>query len=282
MNMRDALAKMFAGARKRFVRALVKVGNVAERPFLDLYENWLLLQVKEGPLPRHIAIIPDGNRRWARMLGEEPWIGHLYGYEKIKETLQWIWELGGVKYVTIYAMSTENCRSRSQEERAKLFELFERGVRELIESGELERRRVRVKVIGDRSLIPPRLLELSKKIEDLTASFNERYLYIALCYGGRHEILEAVKRIYEDLRSGKIRLEDLDEELFSSYLFTGEAPDPDLVIRTSGEERISNFLLWQAAYSELYFCDVLWPDFRKVDFLRAIRSYQMRERRFGK
>ncbi|RLG81077.1 MAG: di-trans,poly-cis-decaprenylcistransferase [Thermoprotei archaeon] len=259
----------------------LKIGNILIKPVYKVYEKWLWLQIKRGPFPQHIAIIPDGNRRWAKRIGAEPTVGHLYGYEKFKEVLNWIWEIG-IPYVTIYAMSSENCVYRSKRERENLFNLVRKGLNELLNVGDIHEKKVRVKVFGNLSLVPEDIVVLARKIEEATREYRNHQLNIALCYGGRQEIVDAVKKVVMDILSGKIKLEHINEDLFSKYLYTDDCPDPDLIIRTSGEERISNFLLWQSAYSELYFCEAFWPEFRKIDFWRAIRSYQLRERRFGR
>jgi len=266
---------------KRVENIVIKLVSVMSKPVYRIYEKLLWLQIRNGPFPAHIGIIPDGNRRWARAKDLDPKYGHVYGYEKLKEVLKWIWELG-VKYVTIYAMSSENCIHRPSEERENLFNLVRRGLRELLEMREVYEKRVRVRVFGKLDLVPKDVVELAKKVEEQTREHDNFYLNIALCYGGRQEIVEAVKNIVKDVLNDKLRVDEINEEVFSKYLYTSECPDPDLIIRTSGEVRISNFLLWQAAYSELYFCEAFWPDFRKIDFWRAIRSYQMRERRFGR
>jgi len=246
-----------------------------------IYEKRLWNQIKNGPFPKHIGIIPDGNRRWARRLGFDPKNGHYYGYERLKEVLDWIWDLK-IKYVTIYAMSSENCLYRPEDERKHLFEIVRKGLRELMEMREIYERKVRVRVFGRLDLVPPDIVELARMVEEKTKNNDEYHLNIALCYGGRQEILNAVKNIVKDIIDGKLKTNEINEEIFSKYLYTYDCPDPDLIIRTSGEVRISNFLLWQSAYSELYFCEAYWPEFRKIDFWRAIRSYQKRERRFGK
>lgn len=272
---------IFKSLSRRIVRKFIE-------PLLnlvyELYERILYNQVKQGRIPEHVAIIPDGNRRWARMRGLEVTEGHTYGYEKLRQAIEWLLDLG-VKTITIYALSYENCLKRSKEELDHLFELAKKGLEELLNSELIYRYKVRVKVIGRLEIVPKSVLEAVHKIEEATQNFNERFLNIAICYGGRQDIVDAVKRIAEDVRKGLIDVSDIDENLLVKYLSTahlGRLSDPDLVIRTSGELRVSNFLLWQIAYSELYFCDVFWPAFRKIDLLRAIRSYQQRERRFGK
>ncbi len=255
------------------------------KPVYKIYELWLWSQISGGPIPKHVAIIPDGNRRWARYLGFDPIEGHEYGYERLREVLDWIWDLG-VKAVTIYAMSYENCMKRSPRERAHLLSLLEKGIQELLDN-EVDRRKVKVKFIGRLDIVPERLRRKMREVEDYSSKYSDRYLNIAVCYGGRQEIVSAVKRLAEDIIKGAVRPEDIDEDTFRKYLSTSHLKldgldEPDLVIRTSGELRVSNFLLWQIAYSELYFCEAFWPEFRKIDLWRAIRSYQRRERRFGK
>ncbi|MGC9009127.1 MAG: polyprenyl diphosphate synthase [Sulfolobales archaeon] len=252
------------------------------RPVYKVYEWKLYREIRNGPMPRHVAIIPDGNRRWASIMGFEKSYGHLFGYNKMKEVLQWLNDLG-IKAVTIYAMSYENCLYRSPEEKENLFNLINKG---LIELGEyVDKYRVKVKVLGRLDLVPEEIVRNAKYIENKSSVYNDRILNILLCYGGRQEIIDAIKNLYEDIIKGVIDIEKLNEETLSKYLYTGfmgDLQEPDLVIRTSGEIRISNFLLWQSAYSELFFCEALWPEFRKIDLYRAIRSFQRRERRFGR
>ena len=247
-----------------------------------IYEYLLLSEIKKSEIPIHVAIILDGNRRWARKHGMPSWFGHVRGAQKAEEVLYWCLDLG-IKIVTIYVLSTENLK-RDREELAKLFEVIETYLKKALEDEKLDRYRVKVKAIGRLDLLPESIRKLIKMLETKTASYNDRFLNIAIAYGGRLEILEAVKKILIDFGEGKINIENLNEEVFEKYLFTSHLPkqSPDLIIRTSGEERLSNFLLWQAAYSELIFIDVFWPEFRKIDFLRAIRIYQQRHRRFGR
>ncbi|MEM0059215.1 MAG: polyprenyl diphosphate synthase [Desulfurococcaceae archaeon] len=267
--------------RHVYESALLSIGFKLGKPVYRLYEKWLWLQIKNGPFPRHIGIIPDGNRRWARERGLETINGHYYGYEKVREVLKWIWDLK-IPYVTIFAMSTENCLHRNPVERENLFKIIENGLNELLNMPEVYENKVKILVVGKLEYVPEKLRDLAKKVMESTANYGEYVLTIALCYGGRQEIIDEVRSIAEDVGKGILKPCDINEDVFAKYLYTGEIPDLDLIIRTSGEERISNFLLWHSAYSELYFCDVYWPDFRKIDFWRAIRSYQMRERRFGR
>jgi len=256
-------------------------------PFIDItyriYERYLFKQITSKSVPKHIAIIPDGNRRWAKERGLNPVEGHYYGYEKMKEVIKWIYDLG-VDIVTIYALSHENCLYRSKEELNNLFDIIKKGLIELKDQGVLDKYRVRLKVFGKLSIVRKDVVDLAKELEALTSMYDNKFLNIAICYGGRQEILDAIKAIVKDAMLSKIDIDRLTEDILRNYLSTSHlpSPEPDLVIRTSGELRISNFLLWQIAYSELYFCDVYWPDFRKIDLYRAIRSYQSRERRYGR
>lgn len=247
-----------------------------------LYEYLLEREVRRAPVPVHMAFILDGNRRWARERGLPPTAGHRWGARKVEEVLRWCYDLG-VKTVTLYVLSTENLARRSREELENIFDILSEKLDELISSEELDRRGVRVRVVGDRSLLPPHIASKIERLEERTRKHSERYLNLALAYGGRREIVDAVRRIVRDALSGKLDPESLDEKVFEKYLYTGDQPypEPDVVVRTSGEMRISNFLLWQIAYSELVFLDVYWPDFRRIDLLRAIRLYQRRQRRFG-
>lgn len=247
-----------------------------------LYEYLLEREVQRAPVPAHIAFILDGNRRWARERGLPPTAGHRWGARRVEEVLKWCYDLG-VRTVTLYVLSTENLARRSKEELENIFEILSEKLDEVMSSEELSKRKVRVKVIGDRSLLPPHIVSKIEQLEEKTRGHRERFLNLALAYGGRREIVDAVRRIVQDALSGRLDPESLDEKIFGKYLYTGDQPypEPDVVIRTSGEMRISNFLLWQIAYSELVFLDVYWPDFRRIDLLRAIRLYQRRKRRFG-
>ncbi|MBE9390592.1 di-trans,poly-cis-decaprenylcistransferase [Fervidicoccus fontis] len=251
------------------------------KPVYKLYEHYLWNQIKDNQMPQHIGIIPDGNRRWAKRHGYEYTFGHKMGYEKVSQVLDWIWNLK-VKAVTLYVLSTENCLKRSEEEKQNIFQLLYMGLEQLENDRRIYDSKVKVKIIGNFELIPDWIIKKAKEVEEKTEKNELRILNIAVCYGGRHEIIEAIKKIASDYKKGVISLNEIDENKVSSYLFTSDSPDPDLIIRTSGEERISNFLLWQGAYSELFFTDVYWPEFRKIDLWRAIRSFQKRRRNFGK
>ncbi len=247
-----------------------------------LYEYWLWRQVKDGRMPSHVALILDGNRRWARKRGAPPWIGHKEGAKKVEEVLKWCLDLG-IKTITLYTFSMENF-NRSEEEVHELMKIFEQYLNKLRDSEIIYANEVHVKAIGRTYLLPRNIQELLREIEEQTNRFQKYFLNIAIAYGGRAEITDAVKRIAEDVKKGRLEVSEINERLIEKYLYTAHLPnpDPDLIIRTSGEERLSGFLLWQSAYSELCFLEVYWPDFRRIDLLRAIRTYQKRERRFGR
>lgn len=228
-------------------------------------------------LPKHIAIIMDGNGRWADRRNLPRVAGHRAGIDSVHEVVELCGELG-IRVLTLYAFSAENWKRPPLEINA-LMKLLLNQLRE--QTPDLNAKNVRVAVIGDTDRLPRKVsYELQRSI-DMTKNNTGLILNLALNYGGRQEILKAVKSISTDIENGKMKVKDLDENVFSQYLYTSGFPDPDIIIRTSGELRISNFLLWQCAYSELYITDVLWPDFHKKHLLLALVSYQRRKRRFG-
>ncbi|MCW4014816.1 MAG: polyprenyl diphosphate synthase [Candidatus Bathyarchaeota archaeon] len=245
------------------------------------YEKWLWFQVNQGKKPEHIAIILDGNRRWAVHKAMIPWVGHRHGANKINELLDWCIELDA-KFITLYAFSTENFQ-RSQKEVNEIMKLIEEKLRSILTNKRIYENKIRVKAIGRIDLLPKSIQEVIEPVEETTKNFSDRFLNIALAYGGRAEIVDATKKIAEEVKNGELKIEDITEQVFENYLYTAHMPkqDADLIIRTSGEERLSGFLSWQSAYSELCFVDVNWPDFRFIDLLRAVRMYQRRKRRFG-
>ncbi len=246
----------------------------------SLYE-WLLERyVSSGPVPSHVGIILDGNRRWADEAGLPRWMGHRYGADRLEEALRWLLDLG-VKTVTVYALSIENMERRPKEEVERLLDLIEERARKLARDPMIHERKVRVRMIGDRERLPARVREALEEAERATEDYKGFTLNLAVAYSGREEIVRAARRIAQMAASGQIRPEDVDEDLLSSLMYTEGLPDPDLIIRTSGEFRLSGFLMWQSAYSELVFLDVYWPEFRRIDLLRAVRIYQGRSRRFG-
>ncbi|MCS7133814.1 MAG: polyprenyl diphosphate synthase [Candidatus Caldarchaeum sp.] len=246
-----------------------------------IYEKWLSHTVLSKPLPTHVALILDGNRRWARNRGWPPWTGHAAGADKVEEVLEWLLDLG-IKTVTLYVLSTENLR-RPEEEVNEIFRLIKEKADSLRRDPKIYKSRVKVKVIGRKELLPRDVAEALEKLEEATSLHDKHFLNLAVAYGGRREILDAVKQVAAEVKQGNISVEEIDEKTFAKYLYTNGVPnpEPDLIIRTSGESRISNFLLWQSAYSEFVFQDVNLPDFRYIDLLRAFRVYQNRERRFG-
>ena len=246
-----------------------------------IYEKWLERAISKGEMPSHIAIIMDGNRRWAIEKGLEPWLGHRAGADKVEEVINWCLKFG-IKIVTFFVLSTENFK-RSAEELTELFNLLKEKATKYLEDDTLHKHKIRVKVIGRKELLPPDVRAVLERLEEETKKYDGLFVNLAIAYGGRAELTDAAKKLAQDVISGKLRIEEITEEVIGRYLYTADLPtqDPDMIIRTSGEERISNFLLWQSAYSELVFLDVYWPEFRKIDFMRAIRTYQTRVRRFG-
>ncbi len=247
-----------------------------------LYESRLKSQILSEEVPSHIGIILDGNRRWAASQGMALGLGHERGAERAEQLLDWCQELK-IRTVTLYVLSTENL-DRSPEELRDLLSLIEARLDKLLRDERIYRYRVKVKAIGQLDLLPESIRSLLKEIESKTAEFGDHYLNIAVAYGGRTEIKDMVKSVAQDVRSGILSPDQITEDTIERKLYTSYLPkqEPDLIIRTSGEERMSGFMLWQGAYSELVFMDVFWPDFRFIDLMRAIRTYQRRHRRHGR
>jgi len=256
------------------------ISKVLTKTVYNTYERKLLLDIKKYAVPQHIAIIMDGNRRFAEKLGLSRAEGHERGKDKVDEVLDWARELG-VKVMTVYALSSENF-NRTPEEVDELMNLFEAAFLEAGDDEKVHNYKIKIKAIGNLKTLPERVLRSIRYAEERTMDYSDYYYNIAVSYGGRQEIIMAIRKIAEEIRKGDLSVEEITEELVSSHLYTADVPDPDLILRTSGEERISNFLLWQVAYAELYFTDVYWPEFRKIDFLRAVRDYQKRKRKYGK
>src|SRR2546428_9956031 len=222
----------------------------------------------------------DGNRRFAREIGLGNVLdGHVKGRDKLEEGLEW-WLEVGVRILTVYAFSTENLR-RPSEEIQHLMHLFAENFRKVGDDDRVHRHKIRINVFGDRELLPAEVIEAIEYAEARTKDYESYRFNLAVAYGGREEILQAIRDVVRDAQAGKGDPHAIAEKFFSKRPFTADLPDPDLVLRTSGEERSSNFLLWQPAYFELEFSELYWPGFRKIDFLRALRSYQMRARRDG-
>lgn len=227
---------------------------------------------------RHVAIIMDGNRRWARKNILSTFFGHHRGYEKLKEVAQWCAD-EKISFLTVYAFSTENW-SRPEDEVSYLMELMRKALRD--DAEEYIKKCIRIRVLGETKHLPQDIRELIFEIEKKTRNNASLYLQIALSYGGRTEILRAVEKICQEKMSSREKNFSMQESDISSRLWTNNIPDPDLVIRTGGEQRLSNFLTWQSVYSELYFTPVLWPDFSREDFSRALEDFQTRKRNFGR
>jgi len=259
-----------------------KLFKFVKREMDKLIAKKLIEELKKGKIPNHIAIIMDGNRRYALMEGFSPTKGHEMGKDKLEEVVEWCHEIG-IKVLTVFAFSTDNFK-RSKEEVEHLMNMFEEDLKKLAEDERIHENEVRVRVIGKMDLLPEKVRKAAELVMEKTKGYDKYYFNIAIGYGGREEITEAIKKIAEDVEKGEIKPSEIDQNKVASYLYTSSLPfpDPDLILRTSGEERISNFLLWQLAYSELYFTDVYWPALKKTDFLKAILSYQRRQRRYGK
>ncbi len=244
-----------------------------------LYENLTARKLIESSVPRHVGVILDGNRRWAKSFGEPAAHGHQRGAEKIEDFLRWSEEFG-VEVVTLWMLSTDNLRRESTELTA-LFDIIEDAVRHLANT-----KRWRLRVVGQLDLLPDKLSSNLRELQAQTANVKGLEVNVAIGYGGRHEIADAVKDLMTEYElEGKTLHQAIDAisvESIGAHLYTKGQPDPELLIRTSGEQRLGGFLLWQSAHSEFYFCEAFWPDFRRVDYLRAIRAYGLRERRQGR
>ncbi|WP_344878523.1 polyprenyl diphosphate synthase [Nonomuraea antimicrobica] len=249
----------------------------------SLYARRLRRQVTAGPLPRHVGLIMDGNRRWARQMGiANLSIGHKYGAEHIADVLSWC-ETIGIQHLTVFLCSTENLQRRGDEEVAYLLRVIEQMVADRFDRPDA---RWRVHVAGMLDILPDTTARALKSAVEATRTCSTGFhLTLAIGYGGRQEVIEALRELlYERAEAGQSMVElasSLTVDDIAPHLYTAGQPDPDLVIRTSGEQRMSNFLLWQSAYSELYFCEAFWPAFREIDFLRALRSFAARQRRYG-
>ncbi|WP_413451151.1 isoprenyl transferase [Georgenia phoenicis] len=249
------------------------------RLLYGLYERRLTRRLDRSATPRHVGVILDGNRRWARALGNPASHGHRRGADKITEVLGWS-EDAGVQIVTLWMLSTDNLQ-RDADEVAELLEIIASAVDTLADSG-----RWRLRVVGALELLPPPVAERLAQAVERTAHVTGMHVNVAVGYGGRYEITAAVRSLLRSYAAQGLSLEEAAEALsvesIAEHLYTKGQPDPDLVIRTSGEQRLGGFLLWQSVHSEYYFCEAYWPDFRRVDFLRGLRDYAQRERRLGR
>ena len=249
-----------------------------------LYERRLLREIRERPIPRHLGLILDGNRRYALERGfVDPLEAYALGARKLDDMLLWCDELS-IPAVSLWVLSTENFR-RDASEVSGILETVEAKLVQLARHPRTHRLGVRVRAVGKLDLLPDSVVAAIREAEEATAANRGMVLTIAVAYGGRQEIIDAMQAMLrEKAKQGEdleTIIEGISEETLAQYLYTPDLPDPDLIIRTSGEVRLSGFLLWQSAYSEFYFCDVHWPAFRKTDFLRAVRAFQQRDRRFG-
>lgn len=244
-----------------------------------LYERRLASSLPGDAMPRHIGVILDGNRRWAKTYGEPAATGHRRGAGKITELLEWSQDLG-IEVVTLWMLSTDNL-NRAPEELEPLLEIIEQAVHALAACGKW-----RLRMVGRLDLLPTATAQALREAQDATASVRGVEVNVAVGYGGRHEIADAVRDYLRERAAAGESVEEIaaqiDVDDIAQHLYTKGQPDPELVIRTSGEQRLSGFLMWQSAHSEFYFCEAYWPSFRRVDFLRALRSYTTRERRLGR
>jgi len=233
-------------------------------------------------MPNHIAIILDGNRRWAKRNLIMKLEGHFRGADAVEKLLDWCEELN-IKIITLYVLSSENL-SRQDEELDYLYDLINERLLKLYNDPRIHKNRMKVKAIGSVELLPDFLRDILNKLEDTTKDYDNHYLNIAIAYGGQNELVDAIKKIGTKIKDGSLDVSQIDKDVIESSLYTSHLPQssPDMILRTSGEKRLSGFLLWQSAYSELVFMDIYWPEFRKIDLMRAIRTFQKRGRRLGK
>lgn len=257
------------------------ISNAITDRAYSTYETIIEKEVMSHDIPQHIAVIMDGNRRYAEeVLKADKMEGHKLGKDKLEDVLHWCLKLD-VRILTVYAFSTENF-NRAESEVEYLMELLESSLYEFADDPEVHEHRVAINVIGDLDMLPDPVIKAMNYAKEKTEGYDSHFLNMAIAYSGRQDIVQAVRNIVQDAKDGKIDVIDVNESLITGYISTYGFPDPDLVMRTSGEIRISNFLLWQMAYSELYFTDVYWPGFRYIDLLRAVRTYQQRKRRYGR
>ena len=248
----------------------------------NVYARRLERDIRHGDIPGHIAVILDGNRRWARKRILAQRSGHFRGADAVENLLDWCEELD-ISIITLYVLSAENL-ARDDGELEDLYGLIEERLRKLYEDPRIHRNKMRVRAIGRIELLPEPIRDIISELDKATAGYDRRYLNVAMAYGGQNELVDAIKKIGNRIRDKTLDVENItaehiEESLYTAYL---PQPSPDMVLRTSGEKRLSGFLLWQSAYSELVFMDIMWPEFRKIDLLRAVRIYQRRRRRMGR
>ncbi|RYB94989.1 isoprenyl transferase [Nocardioides oleivorans] len=271
--------RQLPGHTRRYHRRVVNVKDAVRRVLYPAYESRVVKFLPTDRIPKHVGVMLDGNRRWAKAVGLNTAAGYQAGADNIRPMLGWCEEVG-VEVVTLWLLSSDNLTNRPPEQLTGLLTIIEGAVESLAEAG-----RWRIHPVGALDLLPTETAERLKAAEEATRDIDGILVNVAVGYGGRREIADAVRALLADHATRGTSLEELadliDVEHIAEHLYTKGQPDPDLVIRTSGEQRLGGFLLWQSANSEFYFCEALWPDFRRVDFLRAIRAYAARERRFG-
>ncbi len=247
-----------------------------------IYGKRLESEIQNGDIPNHVALILDGNRRWAKRHLAMPKNGHWKGADAVENLLDWCEEFD-IKIITLYALSAENL-NRKDEELEYLYELIRMRLEKLFNDPRIHKNKMRVKGIGRIELLPESIKQILKRLDEVTKNYDGHFLNIALAYGGQYELVDAVKKIGEKIKDGSLNVEDISKKEIELNLYTSYLPQssPDMILRTSGEKRLSGFLMWQSAYSELIFMDIFWPEFRKIDLMRAIRTYQERKRRLGK
>jgi tritrans,polycis-undecaprenyl-diphosphate synthase [geranylgeranyl-diphosphate specific] len=250
--------------------------------FYRFYERKLESQIRKDPLPNHVAIILDGNRRWAKYHFLATKGVHAIGADKAEQLLTWIYDLK-IKITTLYVLSIENL-DRDKKELDDIYNLLGIKLEKLYNDSRIHEREMKIKAIGNINALPQSIKDILFKLEKETNHYDLTFLNIAIAYGGQQELVDAIRKIALDVEKRELKISEITEQSIDSYLYTSHLPqpEPDLILRTSGEKRLSGFLLWQSAYSELVFMDVFWPEFRKIDLMRAIRTFQRRRRRYGK
>ncbi len=269
MSLTDTLLKLLYTASRQNI-------------IYKIYEKHLIKEINQFPFPQHIGIILDGNRRWSKIKDMDKVLGHQMGADIAEDMLNWIYDLG-IKITTVYVLSNENL-GRDRNELENIYSLLEDKLISLYNDDRIHKKQIRIKSIGEFNKLPENLQKILKKLEERTEKYENMYLNIAVAYGGQQELIDAIRKIAISVKEDKIRIEEIDEKVIEANLYTAHLPqaEPDLILRTSGEKRLSGFLLWQSAYSELVFVDIFWPEFRKIDLMRAIRTFQKRARRYGK
>jgi len=246
------------------------------------YTSKLEKEITEGDMPNHIAIVLDGNRRWAKRNLVIEKQGHFKGADAVENLLDWCEEFD-IKIITLYVLSAENLE-RKNEELEYIYDLIKTRLEKLYNDPRIHKNKMRVKAIGRIELLPDSIKDVISRLDGATKGYDNHFLNIAIAYGGQNELVDAVKKISYMIKDGKLDAKDINKDVIEANLYTSHLPQPsaDMILRTSGEKRMSGFLMWQSAYSELVFLDVFWPEFRKIDLMRAIRTFQKRKRRVGK